>query len=380
MRLVFIQGYFSSQTRGPYRVNDLASHDFSGSESFFFNMVREVASRGHEVEAHGFWTSEHRDGSIHYVPFNITQESSNCHLVHPPEKYDAVVSWNEPDYLSIFPESVKRICVQQLNDFDYCNTDFKKFTDLYLLPSKRHMEHIIVRSGLPAEKCAVLSNCISNEDNFLGPEDHDNHKIVYCSSPDRGLHWLCDLFPKLKAEVPDAELHVYYRIDTWLNRFNSAWSPDPAYQELGFRSRYVTDFIRRWGEGKGVFFHGGVSNGEMAKALKTSRLLAYPCDTVCFTEGFGVSVLDACTAGAYPLISDVDAFGSVYGGHAHVIPGRPADKKKEWVDAMQYALTDDDLFEDLTKGTREFSKKFTRASRADALLSFIEAGVACAAA
>jgi glycosyltransferase involved in cell wall biosynthesis len=373
MKFAFIQGHFSSSTRGPYRVHDLASHDFSGSESFYFNMVREIAAAGHEVDAYGFWVKEHKQGSIHYVPFQVDGDTSNLHLVRKEDEYNGAVVWNEPDYLTVFPKSVYRICVQQLNDFGYCKTDYKQSTDLFLLPSERHREHIIARDGLPPEKCRVLSNCVSNEDNFSGPEDHANKKIVYCSSPDRGLHWLAEFFPEVRKRVPEAELHIYYRVDSWLNRFNSCWSSNHFEQQMGFRARYITEFLRRHSSGKesGVYAHGGVSNKEMAKALQTSRVLAYPCDPVIFTEGFGVSVLDACTAGALPIISDVDAFGSVYGGVAHIIPGRPGDNREAWVNTIVRALEDDVFHQEVTSRCKNFSKKFLRASRAAVLLSHL---------
>lgn len=373
MRIAFIQGFFSSSTRGPYRVNDLASHDLTGSESFFFNMVREVASLGHQVEAHGFWTQEHTEGNVHYIPFANPQPNTSTLNIINFEGYDAAVAWNEPDYLSAFSPKTRRICLQQLNDFSYCTTAYKDNTDLFLFPSLRHLEHMVAKEQLDRMKCAVLSNCISNEDNFQGKEDHNNHKIVYCSSPDRGVHWLAEFFPKVRQRVPDAELHIYYRIDPWLNIFSPRWSEHNPQRELEYRARYFSSFINRYGiDGKkGVFVHGPVSNKRMADTLKTARLLAYPCDTVLFTEGFGVSVLDACRAGTFPLISDVDAFGSVYKDAAYIIPGRPADNRTAWVDAICKALTDDTLYEEVTTRCRDFSLQFTRTDRAINLLKYL---------
>jgi glycosyltransferase involved in cell wall biosynthesis len=372
MRLALIQGYYSTHTRGPYNVAAIDKHDLSGSESFYFNTVKGLAAKGHYVEAHGFWTAPHEDGNIKYVPFTVKDRTANF-TFEDPWSYEAAIVWNEPDGLSAFPYEVKKVCVQQLNDFLYCHTDFKKHMDLVLCPSNRHMEHLIAQDSLDPAKCGVLSNCISNEDNFTGPEDHNNHKIVYCSSPDRGLHWLAEFFPKVRQRVPDAELHIFYRLQDWLNNFNGHWGNDQPYKEFGFRARYITEFLRRMGsEGQnGVYLHGPVSNKRMAEELMGARMLAYPCDTARFTEGFGVSVLDACTAGALPLISDVDSFGGVYGGVADMIPGRPKDNRQAWVDAIVRGLTDDKHHQEVTARCKAFAKDFTRDSRVELLLRYI---------
>jgi hypothetical protein len=42
------------------------------------------------------------------------------------------------------------------------------------------------------------------------------NRLIYASSPERGLERLLDLFPLIRAAVPDAELHVYHGFKTWM--------------------------------------------------------------------------------------------------------------------------------------------------------------------
>ena len=51
-----------------------------------------------------------------------------------------------------------------------------------------------------------------------------------------------------------------------------------------------------------------------------SGVLAYPCDTISFTEGFGTTILQSYAAGMLPITTDTDAFGEVYGSDSDAIP------------------------------------------------------------
>jgi glycosyltransferase involved in cell wall biosynthesis len=79
-----------------------------------------------------------------------------------------------------------------------------------------------------------------------------------------------------------------------------------------------------------------------------------------FTEGFSVSIMDACAAGCAPFISDADAIGEVYGGVAHVIPGRPSENKQAWIEALSRVLVDDDFAEEVGGRGRAHAHKYDR--------------------
>ena len=372
MKFALIYGRFCSAPRGPYRANAIDTHGLTGSESFYFNTVRALAALGHEVDAYGWWVAPHGEQNIRYIPF---KDDGIRMEVPDSNAYDVAVSWSEPDYLRVFSNKTLRLCEQQLNDFPYCEEGFEKAVDLFLFPSDIHRKHVLsVTPQIDPKKTGVWSNCISNEDYLTGKKKDRGKSIVYCSSPDRGLHWLCEFFPRIKQKVPEATLHVYYRFMPWFRQMGGLWDPnDPAAHSQGIRARYIGNFFYRMGAAgeKGVYLHDSVTNKEMIDALESTRVLAYPCDPVVFTEGFGVSVLDACAAGAIPVISDVDAFGEVYGGKALVIPGRPGNSRGLWVEAIVEALKNDTLQETVTTRCREFASHFTRKARAEQLLDII---------
>ena len=367
MKIALIYGMFSSQLRGPYDIRDIKSRDLSGSESFFFSVLRGLVAAGHELDVYGFWREDVVFEGATYKAFR--DQRPEHFTVEAPESYSLAVVWNEPDYLPAFPPSVKRVCFQQLNDFSYCRREgWAESMDLCFFPSKTHLAHVQRNWPMVAlEKCRVLSNCLNA--GKPGEVARDPKRMVYCSSPDRGLHWALDFFSEIRVRVPDATLHVFYRYQDWYERMRGLY-PD----ELGNRARYcnaVFDRLGRKGE-NGLFLEGPVSTKEMSEQLQRARLLLYPCDTVAFTEGFGVAVLDACAAGALPIISDADAFAEVYTGVAHVLPGKPGSRRTEWIESTVRALTDDAFFEQVTARCKEFAKTFTPESRATELLRHLE--------
>jgi len=102
----------------------------------------------------------------------------------------------------------------------------------------------------------------------------------------------------------------------------------------------------------------------MATELCMTEVLAYPCDPVKFTEGFSVTILDACAAGCMPIVAGIDAFPELWTGAAKIIPGRPTDvgSREEWIRSIVATLLAGDqekaaLRERALSQARVFSRK-----------------------
>lgn len=131
--------------------------------------------------------------------------------------------------------------------------------------------------------------------------------------------------------MPDAELRVFYRLAPWLDRARG------LDDEVGRRARYVEAALERLRDGWGVTVVGPVPNAQMARELQSAAVLAYPCDPVRYTEGFGCSVLDAAAGGCVPVISDADALAEVHGAASLTIrhrPGSNVGNRQAWIDAI----------------------------------------------
>lgn len=329
LRIVMIYGEFSSAIHGPFDLSGLYERvGLTGSESSFFNLATSLSEMGHEVAVFCVCEQPFRHPSgWEGIPIQGLEGLPRT------EGLDAVITWNEPDYLRYAPEGVRRYCDQQLNDFGYCReSNWQRLADVWISPSENHRTNVMYAENLRHADCLVIPNSVPLE-LFSGPAPARNpRRVVWCSSPDRGLHHLLSMWPDVRARVPDAELRVFYRLRPWLER--AIGNPD----EVGRRARYIAEVLPRLAH-LGVEVLDVVPNRRMAEELRSAACLAYPCDPVRYTEGFGCSVLDAAAAGCVPIISAADALPTVHGSAAIGIAGPPGPMRRAWIEAITSALT-----------------------------------------
>lgn len=150
---------------------------------------------------------------------------------------------------------------------------------------------------VPGDRFIVTRNGIDTG-LFAGPVAKEGCKVVYSSSPDRGLDKLLDWWPAIRKMRPDAELHVYYGFDTW-ERMADFHKHKIAKLQIGiFRARLASM------EGQGVVAHGRVGQEELTRAWMGASLWLYPtsfCETSCITA------MEAQAAGAWPITSGLAA-------------------------------------------------------------------------
>jgi glycosyltransferase involved in cell wall biosynthesis len=109
-------------------------------------------------------------------------------------------------------------------------------------------------------------------------------KCIYSSTPYRGLDVLLEIWPRIKKEVPHAELFVFSSIKTYGEHFDdSPW--ESIYS--GCKST------------EGIKYHGSVPKARLAKEQLESELMLYPNT---FKETFCITVAEAQMAGT-PIIT-----------------------------------------------------------------------------
>lgn len=336
LNIAMIYGAFSSAIHGKFDIEGLYTRvGLTGSESSFFNLARTLAERGYNVAVFCDCDRVYElPSGLAVLPIQTVKEMGRIEL-------DAVIAWNEPDYLQFAPKGVPRIVDQQLNDWNYCrNPQWQSLVDCFVFPSedlRRHHcedEKVAAVVSLSASgRSEVIPNSV-DLDMFAGARPYRHpHRVVYCSSPDRGLHHLLGIWPEVRRHVPDAKLKIFYRIKPWFQA--TLLHPE----DVGRRARYIEAAIAKLAE-HGVEVVGPVPNAQMARELQSAAVLAYPCDPVRYTEGFGCSVLDAAAGGCVPIISDADALPSVHRGAAIVIAGKPdgVEQRDAWINMIISSL------------------------------------------
>jgi glycosyltransferase involved in cell wall biosynthesis len=118
------------------------------------------------------------------------------------------------------------------------------------------------------------------------------NSVGYFSAYYRGLECLLRMWPKIREEVPDATLDVYYGWESWI----ALEGQDDFYERM---ERKFADLASH-----GVTVHGRVSHGELARAMGSIQVWAYPTD---FPEIHCITALKAQEAGCWPVCTTVAA-------------------------------------------------------------------------
>jgi SAM-dependent methyltransferase len=148
-------------------------------------------------------------------------------------------------------------------------------------------------------------------------------RVLYASSYDRGLGALLEMWPKVRKQVPIAELHVTYGWDFW-KRSEAVVSESVAESMRQERARLEKLLLQ-----PGVVDRGRLGRSEFLRELGEATVWAYPCtggELCCKTA------LEAQAAGCRPVVvptMEQDDPADVL-ARARERPARNAQCSSEW--------------------------------------------------
>lgn len=341
----------------------------TGSEYGIIRTAVECAELGHDVTLY----TRSKDTSFGKLKIRPTEELKQF-------EGDAAIVWNEPDMLRGVKAKV-RVCEQMINSFEYCKVGFEDEIDLWVSPSKPHRDMILSKehdvqwkSGGdptamykpdPDKWFAIELGC--DPDHYPLDAQKVPGRVVYCSSPDRGLHWLLQEWPAIRKAVPHAELHIYYRLKPWIDGFSNT-PYFPPIEPLRARALYVQEALRRM-QGMGIVIRDSVSRNEIEREMSKAEVLAYPCDTTRWSEGFSCTILEGCAAQACPVISDCDALGRLYSG---VLQIARRGYWMTWREMVIECLQDDEKRDYFNRKARAFAEERTWKKHAEKVCNLID--------
>lgn len=276
-----------------------------GSETMAWEMARGLARLGHRVRHYG-WCAPEQEGvyeGVHWfdasryagVRCDVLVVSRYAVFVDVPVEAKARLLYMHDVHSgpSLTPERALRfdriLCLSQWHK-DYVSEVYP-----YLDPGRI----VVTRNGID------LSLFETHPPEL--PVERNPHRAVYSSSPDRGLQTALELWPLVRAEVPDAELHVYYGFDN-LRKGRPA---DVALADKLEAQAKATP---------GVVLHGRVSPRELAREFMASGVWFYP---TWFSETSCITAMQAQAAGLYCVTSPIAALNETVSEPGWLIPGAP---------------------------------------------------------
>jgi glycosyltransferase involved in cell wall biosynthesis len=201
------------------------------------------------------------------------------------------------------------------------------------------MQAYINAYGIPWSKCEVIENSIKP----LSSEKlvkHDNIRLIYTSTPHRGLHILYAAFDALSKKHENIELDVFssFALYGWEQR-------DEQYREL-FNLLDAHPRVNNFGT---------VSNEELRGHIQNSDIFVYPS---IWPETSCLCLIEAMSAGLMCIHSNYGALPETSSGFTYMYQydeneNRHASKLYNILDSAISFLNDDDVI-----AKRKFMKMY----------------------
>jgi len=168
--------------------------------------------------------------------------------------------------------------------------EYRNQFDRLVFVSDHQLQQYNMVLGVPYKNARVIHNTIEpfpqKQKKFDGPI-----RIIYHTTPHRGLSILVPVFEKILEANPDKEIHldVYssFSIYGWEQR-------DEPYQALFTRCK----------NNPNITYHGAVSNEEIRQKLEETHIFAYPS---IWPETSAISVIEAMAAQNFVVIPNYAA-------------------------------------------------------------------------
>ncbi len=259
---------FCGSTGQAWSPDSLHKGGIGGSETAVVRVAEELAARGHRVkvwaECEGIWNGVSYSFARDFVPWEC----------------DTFIAWRQ-----IGPKCPARRRFVWSHDVHFGPATDEQLRGVTVLAlSEWHRRYLAER--YPTADIEVLGNGIDPE-RFEREVERIPHRLIYAQSPDRGLDVLLKAFPDIRAEFPDAELHVFYGMDLARARM-------PTFVAT----------LEQVAQQPGVTLHGRVDQERLAEEYLRADALLYPAvmpDGNLFTETYCISVVEAQAAGCMPI-------------------------------------------------------------------------------
>jgi glycosyltransferase involved in cell wall biosynthesis len=270
-----------------------------GSETSHVEMCRRIAERGHEVLSFAPVPEESHDPAG--VPWRWIEDCDYS------QHADVWIIYRAPELVDNLPLGTNAWLICQ--DIDYRGSltleRQRKFSRIVAL-CEAQSQHLKALHPESASKIVVSSNGIKSEliaELIQYRIDHspdsgferNPHRLMYASSPDRGLLNLLDVFPRAKENVPDLELHVFYGFDNINKVIESG-------KDSGNHAGRVKDAVIKAMDQPGVFHHGRMGQRELLKEWLKSGIW---CHVSAFPETSCITCMDAQACGAIPITNPI---------------------------------------------------------------------------
>lgn len=329
---------FTGQGWEKWSPKSIDAGGIGGSETCAVYVCKEFARRGYKTILYGDPGSDAGvyDG-VEYKPWE---------QFDPAQQIDILISSRRPDLFRLPVNAKKKIC--WVHDI-FVHPDPKQYIfhdkiDKFFVLSPWHQQFFCQHHNIPVSKTYLTRNAIDLS-RFTQPVPKVRGRMIYSSSPDRGLDVLLDCMPRIRARVPEAHLKVFYGFNNWKLAVESRKNP----HEIAWMQRIESQLHQ-----PGVEYVGRIGQKQLAQEFLQAELWGYP---TAFTETFCITACEAMAAGVPVVTSNLAALSTTVGVDGGILlDGQNASEayRNNFVEVCVYVLTNREAWNELSaRGKRK---------------------------
>jgi len=311
-----------------------------GSEEAVIWMAQELNKLGWKVTVYG----DPREDAGNYDGV----EYRDWYEINQKDEFNVLILWRSIAYMDLAPKA--KFTMLWLHDVpanpDYTKDRIDKIDKVAVL-SEYHKSLLRLHDNgvyrkMPEEKVFLTSNGIPS----IGFDwKGDMKRVIYMSSPDRGLVYLLKIWPEIKKEVPDAELHVFYGFEVF----------DAIYKDNPGKMKWKNEIKKKMKE-VGAIYHGRMGHNALHYEIAKSGIWAYPTD---FTEISCISAMKAQACGAIPVVTNFAALQeTVKNGVKIDVDIQTEEGQEEYKKALITALKDEAWQKDVRPNMIKWARSY----------------------
>lgn len=256
----------------------------SGSEEAVIYLSEEFKNLGYDVTV--FCHCGDLRGNYNGVEYKEFFE------FNPKDEFNIIIAWRNNIFFNNIKAKTKLSWFHDVFDKAqerqwFTNTD----VDKVIVLSQAHAD--LVPKDFDKSKVFISSNGINIKDFQTNGVLRNPYRMIYTSSYDRGIQHLLGLWPEVKKEVPEAELHIFY-----------GWELFDKLLERGHRSPEFKEKMVQLMSQDGIYEHGMIGHKRLVKEMQKSKFFVYPSH---FYEISCISAMKAQACGCVPVVTDYAA-------------------------------------------------------------------------
>jgi glycosyltransferase involved in cell wall biosynthesis len=238
----------------PFSPHDVELKGLGGSETAAIRLAQHLSELGYVVTVYG---------EVEQCAFRDTIFRHHS-VFDPMERREAVIVSRIPE---IFDRRVnartRMLWLHDTDAQDRLTGARADAIDHVLCLSRWHATHVKGMYPFLSDKIRRIRNGLELA-YFNGAQPHRERRVVYSSSPDRGLDVLLEIWPRIRELVPDAEL---------------SWAYSAVYDKVAEQRPEIAEhrqLVARLSEQPGVTALGSLPQPELAKVMRASLVWAHP--------------------------------------------------------------------------------------------------------